>query len=405
LSNQLPTYENDSAQSLLRSALFVALCVATCLPLVVAHQLPPQPTFVNQWLAGLAWLIVVALMIAVGAENRARLAHRLNTARYWLAFWGVFCAVIVIDVATKKTPLFIAAPGIAATMLALLIAWAATGLSRATLRVCFVAICVALAIAASLNSAVAMLQLIAPQWHDDQWIAAVQGNRVYGNLRQPNLLALVSLFGLVAISAVFSKVRWIQAVLVPLLTLAILASGSRAGMIGLALLVCAAAARWLFHRYASNASAQRVFTVAAVAGAVSLALISVLIVVMVLYDTRIVSTQHRLLLWQNVLTLIANEPWFGVGFGQLNFAWTLTPFTERAPDVFDHAHNFALQWAVELGLPAAVLLIVLLAMTIYCGAMKTSAPWRWSVLAIVAVALLHSAVEFPHWYRWWSRAL
>ena len=39
----------------------------------------------------------------------------------------------------------------------------------------------------------------------------------------------------------------------------------------------------------------------------------------------------RLLIWSNALALIASHPWLGVGFGDFNFAWTLTPFPGRPP--------------------------------------------------------------------------
>ena len=64
--------------------------------------------------------------------------------------------------------------------------------------------------------------------------------------------------------------------------------------------------------------------------------------------------------WRNAITLIAMHPWSGVGFGEFNLAWTLSPFPERSPQFFDHTHNLPLQLAVELGLPLAALVTGLL---------------------------------------------
>ena len=47
--------------------------------------------------------------------------------------------------------------------------------------------------------------------------------------------------------------------------------------------------------------------------------------------------------------LIAQHPWLGVGFGEFNFAWTLTPFPDRPVAFFDHAHNLMLQFARRAG--------------------------------------------------------
>ena len=66
-------------------------------------------------------------------------------------------------------------------------------------------------------------------------------------------------------------------------------------------------------------------------------------------------------IWANTLGLIRQQPWTGVGFGEFNFAWTLTPFPGRPVAFFDHTHNLPLQLAVELGLPLAALVLALLA--------------------------------------------
>ncbi len=111
------------------------------------------------------------------------------------------------------------------------------------------------------------------------------------------------------------------------------------------------------------------------------------------YDSRTV-------LWSNVVHLIAQKPWTGWGWGELDYAHYVTLFPGgRFAVLVDNAHNLPLQLAVELGLPAAALL---------CGAVlggvMWGAPWRerqparqlaWGVLAIVGV---HSLLEFPLWY-------
>jgi O-antigen ligase len=62
-------------------------------------------------------------------------------------------------------------------------------------------------------------------------------------------------------------------------------------------------------------------------------------------------SSSRWAIWSNTLQLIRENPWTGVGFGEFNFAWTLTPFPDRPVAFFDHSHNLPLQLLVELGIP------------------------------------------------------
>jgi O-antigen ligase len=108
----------------------------------------------------------------------------------------------------------------------------------------------------------------------------------------------------------------------------------------------------------------------------------------------------RLTLWSNVLHLIAQKPWFGWGWGELDYAHYMTLYGgPRFCDILDNAHNLPLHLAVELGVPVALLV---------CGGFVwwvwRQQPWResdpdrqlaWSVIALI---LLHSMLEYPLWY-------
>lgn len=108
----------------------------------------------------------------------------------------------------------------------------------------------------------------------------------------------------------------------------------------------------------------------------------------------------RSVLWSNVLQLIAQKPWTGWGWGELDYAHYITPFEQtRFCALLGNAHNLPLQLAVELGLPLA--LLVCAALLVW---LVRSRPWRerdparqlaWGVLLIVG---LHSMLEFPLWY-------
>jgi hypothetical protein len=108
----------------------------------------------------------------------------------------------------------------------------------------------------------------------------------------------------------------------------------------------------------------------------------------------------RRVLWSNVLHLIAQRPWVGWGWGELDYAHYTTLYPgDRFCDILDNAHSLPLHLAVELGVPVAILA---------CGGLAWAilriAPWREQdasrqmAIAVLAVILLHSLLEYPLWY-------
>ncbi|MBD9666168.1 O-antigen ligase C-terminal domain-containing protein [Variovorax sp. VRV01] len=108
----------------------------------------------------------------------------------------------------------------------------------------------------------------------------------------------------------------------------------------------------------------------------------------------------RMILWRNVLSLIAAHPLAGWGWGELAFAHYSTLYDgPRFPEILDNAHNLPLHLAVEMGIPVSVLV---------CGGflwmVMAARPWRerdpvrlmaWGMLGAIA---LHSLLEYPLWY-------
>ncbi|MDN8612081.1 Wzy polymerase domain-containing protein [Variovorax ginsengisoli] len=106
------------------------------------------------------------------------------------------------------------------------------------------------------------------------------------------------------------------------------------------------------------------------------------------------------MLWRNVIDLIALHPWAGWGWGELKFAHYSTLYAgPRFVEILDNAHNLPLHLAVELGIPAALLV---------CGGLgwlvRAARPWRevdparlmaWGLLAVI---VLHSLLEYPLWF-------
>ena len=108
----------------------------------------------------------------------------------------------------------------------------------------------------------------------------------------------------------------------------------------------------------------------------------------------------RRVLWANVMHLIAQKPWAGWGWGELDYAHFVTLYPgERFCEILDNAHNLPLHLAVELGVPVACLSLGLLTWWL-----ARNRPWAeknptrqmaWAVLAVIG---LHSLLEYPLWY-------
>ena len=118
-------------------------------------------------------------------------------------------------------------------------------------------------------------------------------------------------------------------------------------------------------------------------------------------------SSSRFAIWADTLALIARQPWLGVGWGEFNFAWTLTPFPDRPTAFFDHTHNLPLQLAVELGVPLALLVLALFAWSLWrafaARAARRTTPQRLTLRAafmMVLMMALHSQLEYPLWYAY-----
>jgi O-antigen ligase len=109
----------------------------------------------------------------------------------------------------------------------------------------------------------------------------------------------------------------------------------------------------------------------------------------------------RRVLWDNTLAVIRQQPLLGVGWRDLDRALHLTDFGSepRFPGQIDNAHNLPLQLAAELGVPFAAL---------WCCALMwlilRNKPWQastpeqllgWGVLLVIGI---HSLLEYPLWY-------
>jgi O-antigen ligase len=108
----------------------------------------------------------------------------------------------------------------------------------------------------------------------------------------------------------------------------------------------------------------------------------------------------RLLLWRNVLDLIAERPWGGWGWGELSFAHFSHLYAgPRFVEILDNAHNLPLHLAVELGVPVAVAVCAgFTALVLGARPWRERDPTRLMAWGVLGAMVLHSLLEYPLWY-------
>ena len=267
-------------------------------------------------------------------------------------------------------------------------------------------------LAATVATAIALVQYFRVDPYFAPLVSHSAGGEAFANLRQRNHFASLTVIGMASLFWLHPRHlgRWPALAAMAWLAVGNAATTSRTGLgqiIALGLLAClwpgprrARAALWggglLAYLLAALALPLLLEIVSGFAGAH-------------LWDrvAAVDACSSRRVLWSNVLHLVAQKPWQGWGWGELDYAHYATLYAGgRFCDILDNAHNLPLHLAVELGLPAALLA---------CGgllwAIVRARPWRetdparqmaWAVLAVIG---LHSLVEYPLWYGPFQMAL
>jgi O-antigen ligase len=267
--------------------------------------------------------------------------------------------------------------------------------------------------AAGLSAAIGVLQYLGATAVFGQWVDHTELGQAFGNLRQRNQFGTLLNIGLVAalwLAAMSPRAYAVAAVVAALLSVGNAASSSRTGLLQLALILMLTL--WWQRRSAGRPADQ--------AGRVQVVLLAALAAYAVALFALPLLTgldpfasgawarlragdavcSSRLTLWGNVLHLIAQKPWTGWGWGELDYAHFISLYPgNRFCDILDNAHDLPLHLAVELGLPVALVVCCAALWLLWRGQ-----PWRernptrqlaWGVLAVIG---LHSMLEYPLWY-------
>ena len=384
--------------------ILVLALAAAAVPSLLVYNVAPSPTFLNQALACALWGGFVAVctprLPGKGAGALWITLALLGAAVLWSWGWRG----LPQSLALSATALLAAC--------ALLVAAGLSASQRDDRETMFAIFCWAWVGAGLLNLVVAGVQVFAPAWADGHWIGIPNTRgRAMGNLRQPNHLSSLLMWAGVAVVGLLLLRRmalaWAAALLAAMV-FGVVLTASRTGGLSVGLLALwglldrrlPKQARWLLLSapliYALSwwgLSQWASVTQAAFGG-----------------EQRLAETDlsgSRFGIWANTWALIKQQPLAGVGFGNFNMAWTLTPFPDRPVAFFDHSHNLPLQLAVELGLPLAGLLMALLLWALVQGWRRAlrhddhgwGAAQRVAVVMVLMIAL-HSMLEYPLWYAY-----
>jgi len=418
--------------------LCLGMVAALTVPLLLAYNTSPSTTFFNQAVTVLGWG-ALALWGGLGKKGTVvppRQGRRVPPSVGPLVACAVICGWLFWSWARgDQTPSILASStGVIAACMVV----HRTGFAVSAQGQCAAAVkglWLAMVIAGLLSALVALVQVFAPSWGDGNWIAysSVAG-RAVGNLRQPNQLSSLLLWAAIAVigwreladhcrtSAQTQATTTrspgpdpvhpatsvtLSTALLALLTFAIVLTASRTGLVGVALL-----ALWgLADRRLSRSSRWLL-----IATPVMYAIAWWGMAWWAQASEHTFGGQQRLAegdisgsrfrIWADALQLIVAHPWTGVGWGNFNFAWSLTPFPNRHTAFFDHTHNLPLQLAVELGVPMALLICGLLLWALWQAWQRAraadpaaSAAGRCAVMMIVLIGL-HSLLEYPLWYAY-----
>ncbi|MDR7299632.1 O-antigen ligase [Pelomonas aquatica] len=392
-----------SSQTSVPASAALGLVLAAALAPLLAFNQTPAATLYNQLLALTGWGLTLMLCANATPAWRAGLK---TPAAIALALLLVAPMTAVVWRALPLS-LGLGATAIIAAGLAVLLL--AQGLPASARQRAAEALCSGLLIAGLASVAISLVQVFAPQLADGNVIAryGIPG-RAAGNLRQPNHLASLMMWAAVAAVFITEKRGW-RVALAPLLfacVFTIVLSASRTGYAGIAML-----ALWgVVDRRLSRGARLALLATPLMLGA-SWWLMS-------LWSagsghafgaaSRLAEgagSPSRLAILRDAWQLTLANPWLGVGWGEFNFAWSLTPFPNRPIAFFDHTHNLPSQLAVELGLPWAGAVLALLAWALYKAwrgtlAQDDQVPMRRAALMIVLTIGLHSLVEYPLWYAY-----
>lgn len=260
--------------------------------------------------------------------------------------------------------------------------------------------------AAVVSSVIALLQFFDLENGFAPFVVVTRPGHVLANVHQVNLLATLLGVGLLSLRwmALHRYIKpFMASVIALLLIVGIAATASRTGLMS-AVLVSALIFFW------EGFGRKSWFMV--VAGVLAYAIAAVLLPWLqeaadVISNRDLLSRfsedsacSSRLVIWANVLQLMSLKPLTGWGWDGLSYAHYITPIDGvRFCEKLSHAHNLPLQLAVSSGIPAAIIILAIMAFMVVklkpWTIKNNSEQLAWGVLLLLG---FHSLLEYPLWF-------
>jgi len=362
----------------------------------------------------LSWMLVACALLLVVDEAPA---HQINSDNKWGTFilvWFLVFALTVPEVIDRALT--------AGHLAAITCVWIAIQIGkRAANRdnKFLFWLLMSWLISALISCAFALLQRFNLAYYMAPWINQSPVGIGFANLRQPNQFAsltsigLIALFGLVAVSPKICRShKWLAWSSLVFLSAGLACSSSRTG----ALQWFCVSALILATAWKERNRYHPLLMQLALSGPTFLILWSFAFpwVAMQFNDEmgtsvllRIVNGAHnyadcggRIVLWSNVLEMVAQHPWRGWGLGEADFANFVTDYRgERFCDLLDNAHNLPLHLALEFGVPFAIAFCAYATFwMLKCFKRGLVTNERRIAFGVLCVIAIHSMLEYPLWY-------
>lgn len=245
-------------------------------------------------------------------------------------------------------------------------------------------------------------------WESAGWVVRIPRLRRPGaNFGQPNHLATLLLMGISSLGYLYES-RKVSAtfasILVVFLILGVALTESRTGLLSFMLL----AVWWLVFRRSLSLKTSTFFVLAG-----SIVLIFLLWAWpqflayvqsggvsggnVVQVDT---STGTRLIVWPQLIETVFQKPWLGWGLREVSEAHNAVLHKYTVSEPFTYAHNIILDMAVGMGLPLAIIFLVIVAIWLWRRIRATKALVPWYCFALILPFGVHSMLEYPFAYAY-----
>jgi len=259
-------------------------------------------------------------------------------------------------------------------------------------------------IASLASAAIGLLQWLTLQQHLAMYAVQTDaGDRAMGNLGQPNQLATLLLMGMAALVWTFDSKRIGGLGLfvgVCFMTVVLVLTQSRAGMLSAGVV-----ALFLFWKnYAKSTRLPPRYIVGwLLAYGAAVQLLPFVHEWLLMADARSMNVgvdSARVTIWKQMLSGIAQAPWFGYGWNQTPTAHSAGSLAVPGSMTYTNAHNVVLDLLAWNGVPLGLLLTGACAYWFVSRMRHANQPGAIYAMACLLPIAVHSMVEYPFAYSY-----